>query len=649
MKRWFLALFLLLPSLASGQNSRYDNVAWKGTNPPLTIGFATINVCTGVSFPLVACTTHTASICQSATDMVCSQPNPFLADTNGNFGFWALPGNYTVTISSAGNPSFSYAVTNGLPSGANVSLGNLTVGGNLTATAGQNIMAVYNLAGYIVVDGNKYPRTAAGVQAAVNACSGPCEVWLTPGQYAFGTTTVTVSTNRTHIIGAGKWATEIDYTGPGVAFLFSNGGTEQFQCSIEGILFNGAGDTGNVNQKIAVKLVDVSEFKLADIAVQNWKGNSGSGTTPSIGIWTQGRELSTIDRVSISADRPIFIDLDPNISTENLDAWTFRDNYLLTQVSTEQGIVIVPGSIIYHSRWNGIDCIFGNGCINWNETTAVAAVSYDNSFENLHHEQATAGTTYSYNFARSNAGASFLQNLRIETAQAAINENGFLVQRTHNFLLKNGITPNTGGTAFNADSTNDDCQIEGGYFQTGGTVTNSCAHATTNLTQLVSPLLGTPTLTTPVINGTSTGTGIASLTLNKGSGVGNYTTASTTYVVADSSALCHTVTIPSGWKLAVSTSGALGTSTAIVNVDAALTDNAACSTANSGILVETQVDAGTIGGTSGFSLNWVITGDGAAHNIALQYKTSNASDSALLLNSSATLTPTMIFTLSPSN
>jgi hypothetical protein len=157
---------------------------------------------------------------------------------------------------------------------------------------------------------------------------------------------------------------------------------------------------------------------------------------------------------------------------------------------------------------------------------------------------------------------------------------------------------------------------------------------------------GTITIPNPV-NGTMALQG--TLTLKKGSGGGNYTNATTSYAVADSTNLCYTVTIPLGWKLAISASGALGTSTAIVNANAALTDNAACSTANAGILQETQIDAGTIGGTAGFSLSWVITGDGLAHNIALQFKTSNVADTANLLNSSATLTPTMVFQLGSSN
>ena len=146
------------------------------------------------------------------------------------------------------------------------------------------------------------------------------------------------------------------------------------------------------------------------------------------------------------------------------------------------------------------------------------------------------------------------------------------------------------------------------------------------------------------------GTTIMGLALKKGSGAGNYTNATTSYTVADSTNLCYTVTIPTGWKLGVSASGALSTATAAVVAQAALTDNAACSTANAGILVETApIQGAAIGVADAFALNWVITGDGASHNIAMQFKTSNAADTASLINSSATVVPTMKFELMPSN
>lgn len=141
----------------------------------------------------------------------------------------------------------------------------------------------------------------------------------------------------------------------------------------------------------------------------------------------------------------------------------------------------------------------------------------------------------------------------------------------------------------------------------------------------------------------------ATLTLKKGSGSANYTNATTTYAVVDSTNLCYTVTIPTGWKLGISASGAVQTATAPVGVQVTLTDNASCSTANAGILVETGgLQGGAAAAATSFALDWVITGDGNSHNIALQFKTTNAADTASMINS-GTILPMMKFELMPSN
>lgn len=222
---------------------------------------------------------------------------------------------------------------------------------------------------------------------------------------------------------------------------------------------------------------------------------------------------------------------------------------------------------------------------------------------------------------------------------------------------------NTDGAAPFITNTATGTTITGGYvsYWTAATQTNTTISGAT----VVAPNISTASLASQFSTassfpftasdgagyiGTPKGTGIATQTLKKGSGAGNYTNGTTSYTVADATNLCFTVTIPTGWKLGISASGGLATATGAVVAQAALTDNAACSTANSGILLETPpIQGAGIGIADAFALNWVITGDGNAHNIALQFKTSNVADTASLINSSATITPTMSFSLMPSN
>lgn len=183
----------------------------------------------------------------------------------------------------------------------------------------------------------------------------------------------------------------------------------------------------------------------------------------------------------------------------------------------------------------------------------------------------------------------------------------------------------------------------------GTTHTFPATNSTLARTDAGQTFTGVQVMSSPTINGTPTGTGIPTVTLKKGTGAGNYTTASTTYVVVDSTNLCYTVTIPTGWKLLVQASGALGTSTAVVQANVALTDNAACGTANAGILVQQGLFGPSAGNGTNFSLSYVINGDGASHSVALQFSTSNGADSAVIANVSASFTVTMVFILTPSN
>jgi hypothetical protein len=132
------------------------------------------------------------------------------------------------------------------------------------------------------------------------------------------------------------------------------------------------------------------------------------------------------------------------------------------------------------------------------------------------------------------------------------------------------------------------------------------------------------------------------MTLRRGSSGGTYVTSSTSYVDVDATNLTYTVTIPVGWKLAISTSGETWTSTGAAIVGVSLFD--------SGTLIETGM--GTAGAGNGFTgtfaLNWVINGDGASHTVKLQFKTLNGADAANMGNSGSSL-PQMVFTLAPSN
>lgn len=178
---------------------------------------------------------------------------------------------------------------------------------------------------------------------------------------------------------------------------------------------------------------------------------------------------------------------------------------------------------------------------------------------------------------------------------------------------------------------------------TTGTIACTTCSQTLSATTLTSPIISAAT-----INGTSTGTGIPTVTLKTGTGAGNYTTSSTSLVRVDTTNLANAVTIPTGWKLLINASGVVSSATAAGGVNIALADGTAD---NTGVLVQV-LDVPTISGAGAFNawtINWVVNGDGASHTLNLQFSTGNASDAAIMVNNTSTQKPAMTFLLTPSN
>jgi hypothetical protein len=143
------------------------------------------------------------------------------------------------------------------------------------------------------------------------------------------------------------------------------------------------------------------------------------------------------------------------------------------------------------------------------------------------------------------------------------------------------------------------------------------------------------------------------VTLKTGSGSANYTGTNTTYAAVDTTNLCAVITIPTGFKLLVEASGVLESVTAAVAQSIALADaGATCTSGGVTALTGTErtITPPALGTFDvNFSTQYVFTGDGSAHSVALVAKTSNASDAWGIQNTSATVAPSITYTLMPSN
>lgn len=190
-----------------------------------------------------------------------------------------------------------------------------------------------------------------------------------------------------------------------------------------------------------------------------------------------------------------------------------------------------------------------------------------------------------------------------------------------------------------------------------GAVSGSVAADTFNIASfggllLAGPIWGVSTIavdsTHPITIPATTGTMALNptATLKTGTGGGNYTTSSTTYVRVDSTNLAFTVTVPTGWKLVISASGACFTATAVAQMAIALADGSAD---NTGILIEVLAVSPVTSAATAWAINYILTGDGASHTINLQFKTSAGADAATIQNNTSTVKPVISFLLTPSN
>jgi hypothetical protein len=169
-------------------------------------------------------------------------------------------------------------------------------------------------------------------------------------------------------------------TAPGLpVFVWSGGGAMNARCGISGIGFT---SLNVVDQKIMVRLIDIDTFLFQDLQALpgNW---TGAG---SIGLQIRGRQKIRCDRLTIGADVPISIEVNPNIASIGLDSSDFS-NCLLLAGSGQPSIRVADGVVLLNSVWRMQNWVGGNCGFYWVDTTSPNA-SHDLAFLNIRMEQA---------------------------------------------------------------------------------------------------------------------------------------------------------------------------------------------------------------------------------------------------------------------
>ena len=243
----------------------------------------------------------------------------------------------------------------------------------------------------------------ARIQAAINSSGGGnrstaasnfndpgfTRVYFPHGTYLV-TSTLTVSHERTHLVGDGVFATAIKFEPtatvrtPAVRFSYGSGVLND--CSLSNMAFISA---DNSHDKVAIELSDVSSFLLENVRIFQWTSGP-TFSTMSTGIVVMGREHSTLRNLDISADRPISIEPNANApgASEDLDSFHMQ-NLSLAVLGTDanaSGIFFKPGVAALNLSIDNTNLSGGRYGIYWHDTLTTTLTSRNITIRNLRSE-----------------------------------------------------------------------------------------------------------------------------------------------------------------------------------------------------------------------------------------------------------------------
>jgi len=305
MKRFLLTLVFLF-SLSGGlhaQNAYYSDHAFRYNTgfPAYPAASAVISVCqfTAIGLPC----TPLAPICSGPNDTLCQSPNPFNADNNGNFGFWASPGNYIVTITGA-NVS-GYTLTVSIPIGAGFSgtfPGNITFSGNLTFTGTNTHSGAETFNGGITTSSLTVPSLSGCLQAGAGGVI--TSIGSSCGSSG-GSVTVTGSPSpgNLSIFSSGTSITNGDLSGD----VSTSGTTTTVVNAVHGVSYPSGPSTNTV------PIVTASN-SVAYVSIPNCSALAYNTSTSSFSCGNGGSVLQSFTNrnlasaVSVSAGTPTTID-----------------------------------------------------------------------------------------------------------------------------------------------------------------------------------------------------------------------------------------------------------------------------------------------------------------------------------------------------
>lgn len=252
MKRFlaFLLFCCALPLFA--QNARTDGIVFSRSGLPAP--GALVAVCTQPANTTAAPCTPKANLCSSATDNVCTSPNPVTADGLGNYSFYVRPGTYTLQFYGSG-------LTTRVQTDQAIGLAT-------TASTGTVTIDTVNSRGLGGLDVGAWINSAIALLPAAGG-----QITMACGTYnGFVTQVNTQGGKNIRLVGCARGGTILNWSGTGAAFKVggSSGGYQDFVLfSVVGQNVSAAGQYGfyvnNANNTLNLLLLEITQ--MGDVGV----------------------------------------------------------------------------------------------------------------------------------------------------------------------------------------------------------------------------------------------------------------------------------------------------------------------------------------------------------------------------------------------
>jgi hypothetical protein len=270
--------------------------------------------------------------------------------------------------------------------------------------------------------------STAAIQAALNASCGAtgCAIYFPAGKYKI-TSGVTAPNLYTTIRGEGKFTSVIDYepSASGTALTLSTSSPSTTDLVGSSVRSLGVYSGNTSVKKVGLGIVACSRCLVEDFSVYG-PGGTFTGST-SVGIQTQGHEVTTVKNIYIHADLPIRISANPNSGDAHLDLdqWHWQDMYLLA--NGNPNISVDSGTYLTRDTWDGIqEWVFGTYGFYWNNNSSLASAFLQ--FNGVSTEQGTCSTCPSFYIANSSGQVQFVV---IRSFAADLNRAGVYLRNTY--------------------------------------------------------------------------------------------------------------------------------------------------------------------------------------------------------------------------